>query len=179
MEDKKKGLVHIYTGDGKGKTTTAIGLGVRAVGSGMRVLMAQFLKGRHTGELEALKEFGGNFLVLRHKEIKKFICDMAQDEINELETEVRSLYERILKEAATSDWDVIILDEIMASIALGFISSGEILEFIKNKLGKLELVMTGREAPNEIIAVSDYVSEIKMIKHPIRKGINARPGIEF
>jgi len=179
MKDEKRGLVHIYTGDGKGKTTAAIGLGVRAAGYGMRVLMLQFLKGRHTGELDAVKKLGDNFLILRHKEIKKFTCDMTEDEINELKTEVRNLFKRAVYEAASGCWDLLILDEIMASVSLGFIGLNEVLQFIKNKPGRLELVMTGRDAPDELISVSDYVSEIKMVKHPMKTGIYARAGIEF
>ncbi|NLY17903.1 MAG: cob(I)yrinic acid a,c-diamide adenosyltransferase [Clostridiaceae bacterium] len=179
MKDKKRGLVHIYTGDGKGKTTAAIGLGVRAVGHGMKVLMLQFLKGMFTGELLALKNFGDNFLVLRHKEFKKFTCDMTEDEINELRCEVRGLFYRAEKEATSGLWDLLILDEIMASVSLGFISLDDILRFIKNKPEQLELVMTGREAPNELVSVSDYVSEMKMVKHPMEAGTYARSGIEF
>jgi len=179
MKEQMKGLIHIYTGDGKGKTTAAVGLGVRAAGHGMRVLMLQFLKGRHTGELEAIKKLGDNFLVLRHKEIKKFTCDMTEEEINELKNEVRGLFERAQTEAASGVWDLMILDEIMASLTLGFISLDEMLQFMNSKPLKLELVMTGREAPEELISISDYVSEIKMVKHPMEAGIHARSGIEF
>lgn len=179
MKDGKTGLVHIYTGDGKGKTTAAIGLGVRAVGHGMRVLMLQFLKGWHTGELEAVKKFGDNFIILRHKEFKKFTCDMTEDEINELRTEVRNLFGRAADEAASGSWDLLILDEIMASVSLGFIGLNEVLQFIKNKPEHLELVMTGRDAPNELITVSDYISEVKMVKHPMKTGTYARSGIEY
>ncbi|MDD4295789.1 MAG: cob(I)yrinic acid a,c-diamide adenosyltransferase [Ruminiclostridium sp.] len=179
MQGKKKGLTHIYTGDGKGKTTAAIGLGIRAVGHDMKVLIAQFLKGRYTGELEVLKKLGNNFLVIRHKEIKKFTCDMTEDELIELKTEVVSLFNRVVNEANTGNWDMIILDEIMASVSLGFISSGKLLQFIKSKPECLELVLTGRGAGAELIAAADYVSEIKMIKHPMQMGINARSGVEF
>lgn len=179
MKKNKTGLIHIYTGDGNGKTTSAIGLGVRAQGYGMKVLMVQFLKGRQTGELEAVKKFGGDFKIIRHKEIKKFTNEMSEAEMDEIKTEVRNLFKHAACEASCEEWDLMILDEIMACISLKFISTDEVIQFIKNKPEKLELVMTGRNAPEELIAVSDYVSEIKMIKHPIESGIPARAGIEF
>ncbi len=172
------GLVHIYTGDGKGKTTAAAGLGVRAYGRGLRVLMVQFLKSRETGEVLALKNFSPRFKLARSKGCEKFTWDMDQAERQELKRTVTELFEYAAEEAASGRWDMIILDEIMACISIDAICISQISELIANKAAGLELVMTGRDAPAELITLADYVSEISAVKHPFKKGIPARTGIE-
>lgn len=173
------GLVHIYTGDGKGKTTAAIGLGIRACGRGMKVLMVQFLKGSQTGEMLTIEKLKPDFELYRHKEIGKFSWNMTQEELEEMKKNIENLLQYAVKEAMSGRRDLIILDEIMATITSGFIVMDEVLSFIKNKPSGLELVMTGRNAPPEMIQLADYVSEIKAVKHPLVMGIPAREGIEF
>lgn len=176
---EKKGLVHIYTGDGKGKTTSAIGLGIRAFGRGFKVLLAQFLKGMDTGELHVLKNLGPNFEVYRHKNVKGFFWNMSDEQKAELKKSVREGFQHVKEEIEKDKWDMVILDEIMGTIHNQLIDTREVVELIKNKPDKLELVLTGRNAPKELIELADYVSEISAIKHPWEHGIKARKGIEF
>jgi cob(I)alamin adenosyltransferase len=171
------GLVHIYTGNGKGKTTAALGLGMRAAGSGMRVLMVQFLKGRTSAEEASIERLGPGFELFKNKQIDKFIWQMTSDEKEELRKSSSILFEHALKSADNKD--LIILDEIMAAIAANLIELEAVTDFIRNKPSHLELVLTGRNAPAELIELSDYVSEINAVKHPMSTGISARKGIEF
>ncbi|MCR4436341.1 MAG: cob(I)yrinic acid a,c-diamide adenosyltransferase [Clostridiales bacterium] len=173
-----KGLVHIYTGNGKGKTTAAVGLGVRAYGRGFRVLMVQFLKGLETGELAVISQFEPRFKLLRGKEVKKFTWNMTEKELAELKKSMQEIFDYAVSEAKSGGWDMLILDEILGSISSGLITVGQVLDFIKNKPEELEVVMTGRNAPEALVEVSDYVSEIHAVKHPFEKGIPARKGIE-
>lgn len=175
----EKGLVHIYTGDGKGKTTSAIGLGIRAFGRGFKVLLAQFLKGMDTGELHVLENLGPNFEIYRHKNVKGFFWNMNDQQKEELKKSVREGFQHVKEEIASEKWDMVILDEIMGTIHNKLIDTSEVAELIKNKPVKLELILTGRNAPQELIALADYVSEIKAIKHPMDQGIKARKGIEY
>jgi cob(I)alamin adenosyltransferase len=174
-----QGLVHIYTGNGKGKTTAAIGLGIRACGRGMKVLMVQFLKGGETGEMFVLERLKPDFEVYRNKEDVKFTWKMNVEEREKQHIVVKNTFQLVTDAASSGDWDMIILDEIMVAIATGFISAGEVVNFVKNKPVKLELVLTGRNAPEELIQQGDYVSEIQAVKHPMSQGIRARKGIEY
>jgi len=173
-----KGLVHIYTGDGKGKTTAALGLCMRAYGRGMKVLFVQFLKGAYTGEIETIKKLEPGFMICRGEEIKKFTCDMNEKEL----LQAKEVQNRILKYAADeiekNKWGIIVLDEIMAAISTGMVNLKNVEDLIKSKPENLEIIMTGRNAPEELICLADYVSEIKSIKHPMDDGTKARIGIE-
>lgn len=173
-----QGLIHIYTGEGKGKTTAAIGLGIRASGRGFKVLMVQFLKAMETGEINILKKLEPDFTLYRGKGIKKFTWDMNDKERIEIKKAQEDIFRYVLEAARSRQWRLIILDEIMAAITEGFISLDAVIDFIKNKPYELEIVMTGRNAPVELIKISDYVSEIRGIKHPMNKGMPARKGIE-
>lgn len=171
------GLVHIYTGDGKGKTTTAIGLGIRAVGSGMKVLMVQFCKGSSTSEENIIDKLKPDFELYKYKQICKFIWQMTNEEKKQMEEETLHLFNYAVSSAKNKD--MIILDEIMAAITNGFIDMKLVIDFIKSKPSHLELVLTGRNAPKELIDLAAYVSEINAVKHPMTLGIMARKGIEF
>lgn len=173
-----KGLVHIYTGNGKGKTTAAIGLGVRACGRGLRVLMVQFLKGADTGEIHTIKKLGPGFILYRGIEIKKFTWNMTADELEETRQLQQEIFRYAAEAALSGNWDMIILDEVMGALSTGMLQKQDVVRFIMDKPEKLELVLTGRDAPDELVAHSDYVSEIKAVKHPMEKGIPARIGIE-
>jgi len=174
-----KGLVHIYTGNGKGKTTAAVGLGIRAYGRGLKVLMIQFLKGIETGELKTFEKLSPDFRVERGKTFKKFIWDMSENEIMELRESICELFSFAFKNAVSGDWDVLILDELMASISNELLTVEDVIKLIEAKPDKLELVMTGRNAPSELIELSDYVSDINSVKHPFDKGVSMRKGIEY
>jgi len=173
------GLVHIYTGNGKGKTSAAIGLGIRACGRGLKVFMAQFLKGMETGEITTLKKLEPDFILYRSASTNKFTWDMDAAELVKAREAQQSVFNYALEAAKSGKWDLIILDEIMAAISAGFVSLEDVKDFIRNKPGMLEVVMTGRNAPQELIELADYVSEINEIKHPMKNGIPARKGIEF
>lgn len=176
---EKTGLVHIYTGDGKGKTTAAIGLGTRACGRGMKVLMVQFLKSSDTGEINALKKLGPDFTLKRGFNCKKFVWNMTIDELEEAAKEAKVIFEDVKSVVLRDEFDLIILDELLGMLSLGFVNEADIIEMINSKSKDVELVITGRGAPEALIQNADYVSEIKAIKHPYDKGISARKGIEY
>lgn len=174
-----RGLIHIYTGEGKGKTTAAVGLGVRACGQGMRVLMVQFLKGMPTGEMYSLKKLEPGFVLHRGTETKKFTWQMTDEEKAQAAAEQREIFDYAVSAAQNGECDLLIMDEVMGTLSTGMIEKERLLRFISHKPEKLELVLTGRDAPLELSSVADYVSEISAVKHPDRKGISARKGIEF
>jgi cob(I)alamin adenosyltransferase len=174
-----KGLIHIYTGDGKGKTTAAIGLGVRACGQGMRVLMVQFLKGMPTGEMYSLKNLEPGFILHRGTGTSKFTWQMTEEEKAQAAREQYEIFEFGVRAAENGECDMLIMDEVLGALSAGMIDIESLLKFISSKPEKLELVLTGRNAPPELTTAADYVSEILAVKHPARKGINARKGIEF
>jgi cob(I)alamin adenosyltransferase len=173
-----KGLVHIYTGDGKGKTTAAVGLGIRACGRGLRVLMVQFLKGADTGEIHTLKRLEPGFTLYRSTETKKFTWNMNAEELRQTAESQKSIFDYAVEAAKSGNWDMVILDEVMGALGTGMLRLKDIAEFIGAKPEGLELVLTGRNAPAELIGLADYVSEIKAVRHPMEKGIPARIGIE-
>jgi cob(I)alamin adenosyltransferase len=173
-----KGLVHIYTGNGKGKTTAAIGLGIRACGRGLRVLMVQFLKGSETGEIHTLKKLEPGFVLYRGTETRKFTWEMNDEELRLTRKEQEEIFDHALAAAQSGSCDILIMDELMGAIATGMIRIKAVADFIKNKPAGLELVLTGRDAPDELVELADYVSDIKAVKHPMDKGIAARKGIE-
>lgn len=174
-----KGLIHIYTGDGKGKTTAAVGLGVRAYGQGLKVLMIQFLKAMPTGEVNALKVLEPGFSIYRGTSLRKFTFQMNAQEKASTAAEQQDMLEYAAREAASGKWNMLILDEAFGAISSGMLSKDNLVGFVKNKPENLELIMTGRNAPSELFALADYVSEIKAVKHPSDKGTAARKGIEF
>lgn len=173
-----QGLVHIYTGDGKGKTTAALGLGVRACGRGLRVLLVQFLKGENSGELQVLQHLGPAFEVW-NSSTPKFVRNMNDAERREAQEAHRKLWQRVAAAGLSGEKDLIILDEAMAALAHQYLSLGDVIRFIKERPEQVEIVMTGRNAPPELVELADYVSEIRAVKHPYEKGIPARRGIEF
>ena len=170
------GLIHIYTGEGKGKTTAALGLGVRAAGNDMRVCFAQFLKGMSTSEEKSIKLLP-NITHIKEITCKKFTFQMNDEELSQVTKAHTCCLEDIIK---TIDlYDVLILDEIISTYNLGLVDQKMLLSFLKDKPQNLEIIMTGREPAQELIDLADYVSEIKAIKHPYEKGFPARRGIEF
>lgn len=175
---KQKGLVHIYTGNGKGKTTAALGLGIRAWGRGFNIVMFQFLKGAETGEMKTIEKLGERFVLHRGKEVKKFTWCMNEDEKQQAMCEQQGIFMMVKDTVQNEDIDLLILDEMMAAVTTGMVPLEMVIEFIKNKPEKLEIVMTGRNAPPELVELADYVSEINVVKHPMEKGIPARIGIE-
>ena len=183
----KKGLVHLYTGSGKGKTTAALGLATRALGSGMKVLIVQFLKGEcRSCELKTIGKVK-NIKVVRLKQIhpafwRKSVLKNKQAK----QKAYRSLEKSIQKglvyaetEINSGKFDMIVLDEAVNLISQGLVPEGRIIDLIKKKPKKLELVLTGRGASRKLISKSDYVTDMRLVKHPYKKGIKARRGIEY
>lgn len=175
----KKGLIHIYTGDGKGKTTAALGLGIRACGSGMKVLLVQFLKSMDTAELKSLQKLEPDFTVMRGFNCKKFAWQMTPEELRNAAEEAADIFGSVKNTVLSGCYDLVIMDELLGVITLNFLGSEAVLELMNAKPESVELVITGRNAPDSLVAAADYVSEIKAVKHPFEKGTPARKGIEF
>ncbi len=175
--EKNDGLIHLYYGDGKGKTTAALGLAVRAAGSGFQVVLVQFLKNHNTGELAILDTIP-NINVLRGKEGVSFSFTMTEEE----KRKTRLVHDENLKKAielvVSGNGDMLILNEAIGASSRGLIDKELLYTFVRNKPEKLELIMTGRNPAQWMIDCADYVSEIKKVKHPYEKGIPARTGIE-
>jgi cob(I)alamin adenosyltransferase len=173
----KDGLLQVYTGDGKGKTTAAFGLAFRAYGRGFKVAVVQFMKTWVTGEVQ-LAETLENFHVKRIDTSPKFTWEMNEAELEELRLEIRKGFDYVRNLVKENKYDLLVLDEINHIIIKEFVSKEEILEFIDSKPDTLEIVMTGRNAPDWLMEKADLVTEMKCIKHPFQKGIPARVGIE-
>jgi cob(I)alamin adenosyltransferase len=172
----EKGLVQVYTGNGKGKTTAAFGLALRAIGRGLKVYIIQFIKGGFDyGELYIVDKLP-NF-TLKAFGRGKFVTEKPPGKADvELAEEALALAEEVVK---SGEYDIVILDEINVALNLKLIQIEKVLELIKNKPKHVELVLTGRYAPNEIIEAADLVTEMKEVKHPFNKGFQARKGIEY
>lgn len=172
----KKGLIHIYCGDGKGKTSAALGLAVRAAGSGLKVTIVRFLKNNRSGEVEVLKNIRGIQVISCEKEFG-FSWNMTP----EIRKEAEDYYTGLFKQAweMNTGQDVLVLDEICGAADLGFVSQELVRKALENKPEGLEVVMTGRNPAPVLMEMADYVTEMKMIRHPYEKGIDARKGIEY
>ncbi|TCK90617.1 cob(I)yrinic acid a,c-diamide adenosyltransferase [Natranaerovirga hydrolytica] len=175
----KKGLTQVYCGTGKGKTTAAIGQGVRATGHGLKVIMIQFLKGRPTGEVEALKNLEPEFKVFKFEKQKKFFFEMDEEQKADLKSDIKNALNFAKKVLDTKECDVLILDEILGVIENQLFTEDEIINLIENKSDEIELIITGRILPERIKSMADYISTIEETKHPFYKGVTARKGIEY
>ncbi|WP_457679110.1 cob(I)yrinic acid a,c-diamide adenosyltransferase [Thermovibrio sp.] len=167
----ERGLIHVYTGNGKGKTTAALGLCLRAVGRGLKCCFVQFLKGALSGEVKAVK-YLPNFQLYQ---TGRPDYDFKPNE--EDRKRVREGF--LLAKEKVKEVDLLVLDEINVAVYLGLIKVDEVLDFIKSKPKKVELVLTGRNARAEILEVADYATYFQLIKHPFYSGVKARQGIDF
>ena len=171
------GLVQVYTGNGKGKTTAALGLSLRAVGNGCRVLVIQFLKGRNkTGELVAIEVYGDLFKIEQYGSGRFLGQRRPTDEERELAAMALQRAKVAMQDKAC---DLLVLDEVSHGINKGLVDLAAVQELIVNRPPGLEIVLTGRNMPPELVELADLVSEIQEIKHPHEKGVKARKGIEF
>ncbi|MGM0500951.1 MAG: cob(I)yrinic acid a,c-diamide adenosyltransferase [Bacillota bacterium] len=193
MQRLKQGLIQVYTGTGKGKTTAALGLGFRASGHGFKVKMIQFLKGTgYTGELEAVKNID-DFTITQYgktcphvQKIKagemdciacgKCFVDNNQQEHKEF---IIAAYQHSKKILQQGEIDIVILDEINNALRYNFLTITEVIELIELKSSKTELILTGRGLPEAILDKADLVTEMKALKHPFEKNISSRRGIEY
>ena len=171
------GLIHIYCGDGKGKTTAAVGLAVRCAGRGNKVLMGQFLKSRDSGELYSLAKLP-DIEVMRGKESKKFTFQMNEEEKHALLIEHNKMFEQVLAKIKNGGYSLLILDEVIGALNAKVFEMPKLIEFLRHKPENLEVVLTGRNPAPELVEIADYVSEMRKVKHPMDKGIMAREGIE-
>lgn len=171
------GLIHIYCGDGKGKTTAAIGLAVRCAGRGNKVLLVQFLKSRDSGELYSLAKLP-DIEIMRGKESKKFTFQMNEEEKHALLIEHNKMFEQVLEKIKNGGYSLLILDEVIGALNAKVFEMPKLIEFLRHKPENLEVVLTGRNPAPELVEIADYVSEMRKVKHPMDKGIMAREGIE-
>lgn len=171
------GLIHIYCGDGKGKTTTGMGLCARAAGYGLRVLIYQFMKDNSTSERSVLK-LSDNITIVDGLPQEKFSFQMTPEE----KAARKAYYEEqlcaVAKKARTELYDVLFLDEVIYTIGAGLLDEALVLDFLKKKPQHLEVILTGQGPSQALIDAADYVSEIRKVKHPFDRGLRARGGIE-
>ncbi len=175
-----RGLIHIYTGEGKGKTTAGLGLCLRAAGCGLKVLIARFLKDNQSAELDAIKLLPNVDLISNDQSFGfSRVWKNDPEKRSRAEEYYSDMFDRAINEAVNGYYDVLLLDEILASVRLEVVDPEKLIDFLKNKPDNLEVIMTGRDPLPELIELADYVSEIKKIKHPFDQGIIARKGIEY
>ncbi len=174
----KKGLIHVYTGDGKGKTTAAFGLAMRAAGHGKRVLVLQFLKSRvkNAGEINAAKKCG--IKVVKFKDQTSPLFDPSVKK-SELKKAIKESLVYSAEQIRSNQYDLIVLEELNNVISNGYAAVSVVQQILKERPDSLELVFTGRNAPRELIEAADYVTEMGNVKHPADNGIMARKGIEY
>ena len=171
------GLIHIYCGDGKGKTTASVGLSVRAAGYGRKVLFAQFFKHGNSSEIKILESLDN---------VTTDICRTHHGFYKRMNEEQRMLaqqdYSTLLEDAlenAKENYGLLVLDEVISACNYGTVDEEKLIAFLQNKPEELEVVLTGRNPSEALLAMADYVTEMKKQKHPYDRGIKARPGIEF
>lgn len=167
-------MIHVYTGKGKGKTTCALGLAVRAAGAGLRVFFGQFLKKGCYSECKTLKRIPN--IIVEQFGTGRFVRGRVSDAEN---SAARKGFKRVEKIIASGKFDVVILDEFNLCLALDILSLSEAKELIDLTPATMELVFTGRDAPKELMRMADLVSEVKEVRHYFNKGQKARKGIEF
>lgn len=172
------GYVHVYCGDGKGKTTTAMGLCTRAAGYGYKVLIYQFMKNNKTSERKILQQIP-NITFVDGLEQEKFSFQMTISEKLERKTYYEKQFRKITAKAAEENYDLLFFDELIYTIRAGLFDEQILLDYLKNeKPAHLEVILTGQQPSEELVALADYISEIRKIKHPFDQGLPARPGIE-
>lgn len=195
--DLSEGLIHIYTGAGKGKTSASLGMALRQAGHNRKVCIIQFMKGAtYLGELIAINRFLGKNIEIyqfgrdctRADKVRdairvgSMVCGSCRDCFSPFEEE-QELTEKAMKFAAkmvsSGKYHLVVLDEILNSLRKGMVNNSDVLKLMLSKAKKTELILTGRGAPEEIIVAADYVTEMQEIKHPMYKGIPGRIGVEY
>jgi cob(I)alamin adenosyltransferase len=173
---KGQGLIHVYTGDGKGKTSAALGLALRAAGHGWRTYMGQFLKGQEYGELEAAKLLGDRLTIEQYGKTSFLRAGKATPEDVRLAQEGLA---RARQAMCSAEYEIVVLDEINVALFFDLLTVEDVLAAIGEKPDEVELVLTGRRVPDEILTRADYVTVMQEVKHPYQQGTAARKGIEF
>jgi cob(I)alamin adenosyltransferase len=178
QEGVQTGLIHIYTGDGKGKTTSAVGLTIRAYAHGLRIMFVQFLKNGLSGEIGILRQLN-NVRFYSGKADLKFSNQMYDNDRNKTREMHQHFLEIAMDAANSCEIDLLVMDETFGALSTGLLDSDQVYEFVKNKPADLELVMTGRNPEQRFIELADYVSNIQCLAHPYMKNILAREGIDY
>lgn len=176
-QKQDKGLVIVYTGNGKGKTTAALGLAVRAAGYNRRILLVQFGKNQPSGEIKSLKLLKSLKIIRGGKGFVGILGDKLS--LEEHKKSAQDTYQILYKELLSGKWDLVIADEIIGAIKGGLVSLKQVLLLVGDKPRDADLVLTGRFAPAQLIKAADLVTEMKEIKHPFVKGIQAKRGIDY
>lgn len=170
------GLIHIYCGDGKGKTTAATGLAVRAAGAGKKVVFTQFFKNGSSSEIKVLQSVD-NIHIMHCETVRGFWKRMTDEQKARASEDYTRLLSDVIGIAANAD--LLILDEILSACNHGTVAESAVTDFLRNKPEKLEVVLTGRNPSQSLLEMADYVTEMRKVKHPYDCGIAARKGIEF
>lgn len=173
-----RGLVHVYYGDGKGKTTAAMGLSVRAAGCGKTVLIVQFLKGRPSGEVHVLQGIPG-ITLLRGNTGEKFSWSMTEAEKCEARRQGDDLLRTAFQKAQQGACDLLVLDEAIGACSAELLDADVLLALLRKRPEGLEVVLTGRGPREDLLELADYATEMRKEKHPYDKGVLAREGVEF
>ncbi len=174
----RQGLILINTGPGKGKTTAALGVGLRAAGLGMRVLMLQFLKGSwHYGELDGVQAFGDNFVL---KQLGRGFVKVGGAETDPEDIRmVQQAWDEARQAILSAEWDIVILDEINYAIGYGMLDPALVVQTLTQRPEMVHVILTGRNAHPSLVEIADTVTEMREVKHAYQKGILAQRGIEF
>ena len=169
-----EGYVQVYTGDGKGKTTAALGLALRAAGHGLHTYVGQFMKGQPYGELDALRDHS-HITIEQYGDVR---CIRREKVTPEHVAQARRGLERAREAMLSGDYDIIVLDEVNVTVWFGLLTVEEVLAFLDEKPERVEVILTGRRAPQELIERADLVTEMREVKHYYEQGVLARRGIE-
>jgi cob(I)alamin adenosyltransferase len=169
-----RGYVQVYTGDGKGKTSAALGLALRASGHGMRTYIGQFMKGQHYGELEALRDHP----LITIEQYGEMHCIRREEVTPEHVSQAHRGLERAREAMLSGQHDLVVLDEVSVAIWFGLLTVEEVLAFLDQRPSHIEVILTGRRAPPELIERADLVTEMQAVKHYFQQGVVARKGIE-
>lgn len=176
--DSEKGLVILYTGEGKGKTTAALGLVLRAAGYNKKCLIVQFGKIWFTGELLGIKKLGPLAKIIQGgKGFVKILGDKLP--LKEHKKAAKKTFDLLYKEVTSDKWDVVVADEIVGACSSGLLPISKVVKLIKDKSDRLDLVLTGHHAPRKLLDFADLATEMVELKHPYRLGILAKKGVDF
>lgn len=170
------GLIHLYCGDGKGKTSAAVGLAVRASGAGQQVVFTQFFKDGSSSEIESLKRLPG-IRTIHANTVKGFYHAMSPEQREQAREDYTALFRQVTD--AARDADLLILDEIVSACNRGVVPETLVTDFLRCKPQQLEVVLTGRDPSPALTELADYITEMRKLRHPFDRGIPARKGIEF
>ncbi len=174
------GLLHLYVGNGKGKSTAAAGLAFRMAGNGFHVFFAQFLKSMPSGEIEAFKQFGGLIAVFRpFMRHKAFIWNQTPEQREETAADLAAGWNLFCGKLSDASIRLFVFDELLDVMEMGFLDEGSVMDVLKSRHPEAEVVLTGRHASASLTEMADYVTEMTVIKHPYEKGTPARRGVEY